>query len=386
MPVCAAVSRHSHRPTTTHGRKLVNYAKHWIAIALALSTLPPTHAQTKPYMDLRNAGRAEYRAGHFLAAESILRTALDAAAAVGDSAATGTIENDLGDLYLDEERPREAEQSYRRALDIFEKISDRQFETAAILRNLGSAYSLQRRHQDALKALDQAGRILTGITKDARSQALTAEILNSKGIVFLREGKLRKAHSFFEDAIQSRSGAGIGGGLGDAQTLNNIGTIYFRQRRYTLAEQPLLRSAEITEQVLGPTHPELTLTLATLGEVYTQLGRFAEAMNQYDRCLAILRATTPRLDGRIVRVLQLVSSNYLKRGDKASAERTLSEAVGLARKTTLSDDLGIPDMFDSYANLLKQSGKNDQAQDIRAEAKRLRAASALTVRAPADHH
>jgi hypothetical protein len=45
-------------------------------------------------------------------------------------------------------------------------------------------------------------------------------------------------------------------------------------------------------------------------------------MNQYNRCLAILRVTTPRLDGRIVRILQLVSSNYLKRGDKASAERT----------------------------------------------------------------
>ena len=170
----------------------MNCTKHWIAIALALSTSSPTHAQTKAYMDLRNAGRAEYRAGHFVAAEGILRTALDAAAAVGDSAATGTIENDLGDLYLDEERSREAEQAYRNALDIFKKISDRQFETAAILRNLGSAYSLQRQHQDALKALDQAGRILTGITQDARSQALSAEILNSKGMVFVREGNLRK--------------------------------------------------------------------------------------------------------------------------------------------------------------------------------------------------
>jgi tetratricopeptide (TPR) repeat protein len=227
---------------------------------------------------------------------------------------------------------------------------------------------------------------LTGITIDAKSQALSAEILNSKGMVFLREGNLRKARSLFEDAIQSRSVAGIAGGLGDAQTLHNIGTIYFRQRRYHQAEQPLLRSAKITEQVLGPTHPELTITLATLGEVYTQLGRFAEAMNQYDRCLAILRATTPRLNGRIIRVLQGVSSTYLKRGDKASAERTLSEAVGLARKTTLSDDPGIPDMLESYANLLKQSGKSVQAHDIRAEAQRLRAANALTVRAPADHH
>lgn len=362
---------------------------HWtraIAIALALNALAGSciYAQTQHYMDIRNAGRAEYRAGHFAAAEELLRNALIAASNAHDDAGIGTIQNDFGDVYVGEERLRDAEQSYVRAMEIFKKLQGKEFELAATLRNIGSVYSLQRRDDDALKILNQASKlpIFRNPAKDPRLPSLTAEILNSKGIVLVRQGSLGKARTLFEEAIRTRSAAGIDGGVGDAQTWSNIGTIYLKQKRYALAEQPLLRSIEITERILGPSHPDLVLTLANLGEVYTQIGRYAEAMNQYDRCLAILRNSKPTLDGRIARILQLVSTTHLKQGDKASAEKALADAVDLARHTSVIDDPSVPDMFDGYANLLKQVGKTEQARQIHAEAQRMRAALALTVRVP----
>jgi hypothetical protein len=106
-------------------------------------------------------------------------------------------------------------------------------------------------------------------------------------------------------------------------------------------------------------------------------------MPLYQRSLAILRDASPRLDGRIAGILHLASSNYLKRGDEAGAEQALTEAVELVRQTNVMDDPGVPDLFDSYATLLRRLGRTDQARQAHAEAQRLRAATALTIRVPA---
>jgi tetratricopeptide (TPR) repeat protein len=347
-----------------------------------------TWAQTTSYSDLRNAGREEYRLGRFASAEDLLRRALDGAVAAGAEVAAATINNDLGDVYIGGERLLDAEQAYARGLALFKQMRDQEFEVAAILRNLGCTYSLQRRYEEALKTLDQPKRlpIIRAGGKDPRIQGLAAEIHNSKGMVLLRQGKLGKARDLFEGAIRIRSAAGIDGSLGDAATLSNIGSIYLRQRRYAQAEPFSLKSLELTASLLGPSHPDLTLTLPGLAEVYFQMGRYADSMRLYQRSLAILailRDASPRLDGRIAGILYLVSSNYLKRGDEAGAEQALTEAVELVRHTNVMDDPGVPDLFDSYATLLRRLGRTDQARQAHAEAQRLRAATALTTRVPA---
>jgi tetratricopeptide (TPR) repeat protein len=264
-------------------------------------------------------------------------------------------------------------------------MRDQEFEVAAILRNLGCTYSLQRRYEEALKTLDQPKGlpIIRAGGKDPRIQGLAAAFHNSKGMVLLRQGKLGKARDLFERAIRIRSAAGIDGGLGDAATFSNIGSVYLAQRRYAPAEQLFLKSLELTARLAGPSHPDLTLTLPGLAEVYFQMGKYADSMAVYQRSLAILRDASPRLDGRIAGILHLASSNYLKRGDEAGAEQALTEAVELVRHTNVMDNSGVPDLFDSYATLLEQLGKTDQARQAHAEAQRLRAATALTIRVPA---
>jgi hypothetical protein len=72
----------------------------------------------------------------------------------------------------------------------------------------------------------------------------------------------------------------------------------------------------------------------------------------------------------------------LKQRNKIGAEQALAEAIERVRRTSLTDDPEIPALFDSYTNLLKSIGKLDEARQAYAEAKRIRAAMALTVRVP----
>jgi tetratricopeptide (TPR) repeat protein len=337
------------------------------------------------YLELRKAGWAEHHAGRLASAETLYRDARDSAVRAADDDAIATIDNNLGDVYLAQERLDDAEQAYARSLRLFKSLGNRDFEVAVSLRNLGSAYSLHQRYKDALKVLDEASKlpVLRTPGGDRKTQALVAEMANTKGIVLFRENSLGKARDLFEEALRIRRAAGLDGGVGDDGTLNNIAMIYIKQRRYAQAEAPLLRSIEITSRVLGPSHPDLTLALPSLGEVYTRLGRYSEAMEQYQRSLSILWNMSPRLDGRIARTLELVSGMYVKQGDQTNAEKAFTKAIEFMRRVKVADDPGIPDMFDRYAALLRKLGKPDQARDIHTEAQRRRVETALTVRVSA---
>jgi tetratricopeptide (TPR) repeat protein len=341
--------------------------------------------QSVSYEELRKAGWAEYLAGHLASAETLFRDARDGAVRAADDETLATIDNDLGSVYFGEERLEDAEQAYGRSLRLFKSMGNREYEVAVALRNLGSAYSLHQRYREALKVLDEAAKLTFWRTTagDRKTQALAAELANTKGIVLFRENNLGKARDLFEEALRIRRDAGLGGGVGDDGTLNNIAMIYYKQRRYAEAEVLFLRSIAITSRVLGSSHPHLTLTLASLGEVYTRLGRYSEAMQQYQRSLSILRNMNPRLDGRIARTLELVSWMCLKQGDKTHAESAFTEAIEFARRVKVAEDPGLPDMFDRYAALLSRLGKPDRARGVHAEAQRIRVEAAFTVRVSA---
>ena len=127
------------------------------------------YGQTTDYASLTKAGRGEYRAGHFEAAETLLRSALKMAQNNGDDVAIATVQGDLGAVYESEERLIEAERAYSQALSIFRRIPDKNYETAVILRNLASVYSLTRRYSDALKVLVEAPKLLKKTLRTNRS-------------------------------------------------------------------------------------------------------------------------------------------------------------------------------------------------------------------------
>jgi len=92
--------------------------------------------------------------------------------------------------------------------------------------------------------LKEAGKTLLSRAAFADSPLLMAETLNSRGMVLVQQEMLAKAQ-LFEQAIEKRNAAGVPDGLGDAQTLNNIGEVSLMKHKYIAAEDAFLRSLEI---------------------------------------------------------------------------------------------------------------------------------------------
>jgi tetratricopeptide (TPR) repeat protein len=306
----------------------------------------------------------------------LLRSALEVVQRSRDDYTVAAIQNDLGTLYQSEERLNEAEQAYRNALSIFRRIPDKNYDTAVVLRNLGSVYSLDRRDSEAFKVLHEASKL---IKKDTPiEQELSAQILNCLGLVYFRQGKFGRAETLLAQAIGIQS-VTDDLDLDDAQILTNLGSIYERQHKYGKAEESYKRSLEIAERRLGPLHPDLTVTLGNLGILYTEMRRYSEAKDQYRRSLTILEQTRPTLDGRIVWTLHWLSKTYIQEGNQSSAESVLAQAVGIARRDPAPNP-ELPLLLDAYADTLKSLGKLQEALTLHAEARRTRAAMALTVR------
>src|SRR5439155_2369559 len=336
----------------------------WLRISVA--------GQTPP--NLRELGQREYLAGHYVEAESYFRTALEAARLV-DADRAGIL-SDLGTLLLDEERLSEAEEAFIKSLAIQKRRGEKR-ATAAVLRQLGAVYSIERRDAEAIALLNRA--LIAAQTPPA-SLGLTAEIFNSLGVAYFRKGHFKKAEQLFQQALQTLTNTGTFE-ANAGPLLNNLGAVYCEQRKYPLAEELLTRSLMLTTAQFGPAHPALTDTLDGLGVVYTRIGRYADAEAQFQRAITILEQSgLIQSDVRIARAYKGLADSYVRAGRKAEAALVLERAVLVARRNLTNPEMIA--ILEEYSRLLVDLGKAlDEAKEVRSEAQRARVILANTVRA-----
>ena len=115
--------------------------------------------------------------------------------------------------------------------------------------------------------------------------------------------------------------------------------------------------------------------------MYSEIGRYDDAEDQYRRSLGILEQASPALDVRISRTLHFLAKNYVRKGDRRRAEEALAKAVQIARHNPTPNP-EMPQLLEAYGDVLKTRGRVQEAQLLRVEARRIRAELALTIRVP----
>jgi tetratricopeptide (TPR) repeat protein len=348
-----------------------------IGVPILCCVLAQAHgiAQSPDNQDPRpllTSARAQYRGANFAAAEKLLLAELDTLEAHDDAKRADALTT-LGDVYVSQDEFLKAERTYSKALAIYRRLSD-PINTALISRNLAVTYSLERRHDDALRVLQQALKLSTD--NSATAGVLPAQILNSIGAVYYRQKKIQKAEEAFSRALEMASS--MGGSFDMGELLNNLGVVYHAKREYQKAEDLFKRAMKLTESSLGPAHPELTFTLISLGILYTDCARYSDAEQQYLRALAILKQA--KLETRAARLLWALSESHAKAGRHVDAQAVLAEAADMARRN-LNKHPDMAAILELYSGALKKQGKKQEAEELRTEARRARVAAGLVVNA-----
>jgi tetratricopeptide (TPR) repeat protein len=159
-----------------------------------------------------------------------------------------------------------------------------------------------------------------------------------------------------------------------------LATIYANDGRYPKAAAAYIRSLQLAEARVGPSHPSTAMTVNNLGFLYLRMRRYQEAQGQFQHSLEILEKNSLMANEVVVRALHGLGQTSMARGENARAEPLLARAVEIGRTTKVRDS-EMADLLDLYSTLLTNLSKAAEAEQLRTEAARLRAEVALTIRA-----
>jgi serine/threonine protein kinase/Tfp pilus assembly protein PilF len=230
----------------------------------------------------------------------------------------------LGALQRDKGDPAAAEAAFRRALQLGDTLFPGGHPaTAEARRQLAATYVDYGR-------LDEAEPLLAQVLEFQR-RTLGAQhpdvgsTLNSQAILAWKRGDDTGAERLLDEAIALWRGSEQRGRL--ASGLHNLGMVLADAGDAARAE-PLLREAlQLREQVFGPDHVPVAMSLRLLGEAALEAGRLDEAGTMLERALRIERAHhgDPHPQTALVQ-LALAQLDYA-RDDRAAGDARIDQVL-----------------------------------------------------------
>jgi CHAT domain-containing protein/Tfp pilus assembly protein PilF len=204
---------------------------------------------------------------------------------VGDRSGEGTTLNNLGAVYGNLGKYREALDYFQQALAIRREVSNRSREGTTLI-GIGQVYGNLGEYQQALDYYQQA----LAIHREVGDRSGEGTTLNNLGAVYGNLGKYREALDYFQQALVIVRE--VGDRSGEGTTLNNLGAVYKNLGEYQQALDYYQQALAIVREV-GYRSGE-GRTLNNIGQVYGNLGEYQQALDYYQQALAIHREVGDR--------------------------------------------------------------------------------------------
>ncbi|MBV6499042.1 MAG: hypothetical protein CJBNEKGG_01491 [Prosthecobacter sp.] len=185
------------------------------------------------------------------------------------------------------------------------------------------------------------------------------------------EGREAEAVTFYEEAISGFESLSPQDELLLSQLRNNLAMIYKGLGRFAKAESLCVQALNALEQRLGHDTEEVASLYNNLGSIYYTAGFSEEARKMFADALTIREKLLPADHPDLAQSLGNLATACHELGDDTSSLRNFERALGIL-KNHLSTK---PDSYEAaaadFAALLEALGKEDEAQAIRDEARRL---------------
>jgi tetratricopeptide (TPR) repeat protein len=326
--------------------------------------------------ELRIAGLSAYSRGHYIQAQRLLERARAMAEQGSDTYLRALIHDAIGSLYKNQFEFIKAEREFDQSIAILRHQPGHPDAMAIALANLGDALAGEGRYREALASLSEASKLIRD--NAVNNLPLQLHVLDVTGAVYLLQGKEKKAESLFLRAltIGSQEKAMM---PPVADVLNNLGTLYAHIGNYQKAVDSYTQALRLTQEELGPTHPNLATVLANLGFVYIRMGRPDEAESQFLQSFAILETNRLTASNMAVHTLYGLGRSCVERNQLERAQELLARAVTAGRTIRART----PEMaltLELYAAVLRNLSRRSEAENLHAEAAGIRAELILTTR------
>lgn len=190
----------------------------------------------------------------------------------------------LGNLYVGQGRPKEAEAMYKRALEGYEKARGPEHtSTLPAVNNLGILYRDQGRYKEAEAMYKRA---LEGCEKAwGPEHTSTLDTVNNLGALYIVQGRYKEAEAIYKRALEGKEKTWGPEHTSTLKTVNNLAILYKKQGRFEVAEAMYKRALEGWEKAWGPEHTLTLMIVSNIGNLYIKQGQYKEAEVMYRRAL-----------------------------------------------------------------------------------------------------
>ena len=197
--------------------------------------------------------------------------------------------NNLGTVYWDLARLRDAQKAFERSLAIRDSLGETGTrEVARTLNNLGIVYTDLQNLSKAEEIIARAATLHEKLQGD--DPGLAHSWLNL-GNIYRAERRWDEAESMFRKLLDlDRRGAAK---RDVAMASNNLGVLLRERGSSPEAEALLTRAVSIWEGEVGPQHPLVATALNNLGVLYTRTGELDRAQTAFERAIRIAEQALP---------------------------------------------------------------------------------------------
>jgi tetratricopeptide (TPR) repeat protein len=216
---------------------------------------------------------------------------------------------------------------------------------------------------------DESAKLLGEAVDMARQRLNVANPLRSQALTRLAEtlsqlDRFPEAEQLCREALQAdrERGPGPEASAVLADSLDELGKVYFYSGNLAAAEAPFRESLALRTRVFGLRHTGTAQAQDNLGVLLYQSGRYAEALALYEAALPNFRAVYGAEHPEVSNILNNIGRLRLMTGQVDKAESMLREALAMTEKLEgdTHDDLVSP--LNSLAMIDLNHGRLDAAR------------------------
>ncbi len=288
-----------------------------------------------------------------------------------DSPEAADAMSDIGLLYKYSGDYSHAEDYYRRALAIVDRVPEAHAsQVFKVLVNLGELYRGMLRFADAKPILQRALNFGRTVLAD-RPEAAYA--YNSMGLLNFEQRKYEDAEPLLKTALAIREGVPNVDKELIAVSLDNLGQNFLEQARFPEAEDCFRRGLAIFREKLGDDDPDTVACARNLATLYNRTRRHEEALKLLTATLAATKTARGEDNDETAALFQQRGRVYMDIWQFSPAEVDLKRALMIADSLNGKTSQRMRGVLGDLSRLNERSGDYAQADTLLERALKVKA-------------
>lgn len=318
-------------------------------------------------------GSLYYDQDKFREAEPLFARAvkLQAAATGAQSAEVAKLLHQQADAVYYQDDYKRAAGIYRQALEIRQKaLGNRHLDTAQSWRELGYTFYMASEYDKAAQCYDQVIAIRQRLLGE--NDALVAGALNELADVRYYQLRYPEALTLYNRALAIRKKVDGPRSVKVASYLADRADCLHSMFRYTEAEADWREALDIREELVGPDSIDAAAALRGLGWELIDLARYDEADACFKRALAIDERESGASHGTVASSLLAMGQIRMSQGRHAEAEPLMRRALAIRERAQPPTPLPLATVCSFLSSLYMDMGRYAESEAMQRRALALR--------------